>query len=63
MTSYTIPYDNMRLDEIVYSHYGTLSVMADVLNANKNIKEYYNLGDIVLLPDDITTTTKDNTLW
>ncbi|MDR2342793.1 MAG: tail protein X [Campylobacteraceae bacterium] len=40
-----------RLDTIVYKHYGTLEVFAQVLKLNARLKPILDDKDIVYLPD------------
>ena len=54
------------LDWIVWKHYGTTSVLEQVLQANPNlINEILNAGTIVLLPyiEEIKKTDTEIRLW
>ena len=47
----TVTQENKRLDEIVYSYYGSLEHFQKVLELNNITKVFLNLGDVVELPD------------
>ena len=47
----TITQENKRLDEIVFSHYGTLDHFQKVLELNNITKVFLDLGDVMELPD------------
>ena len=54
------------LDWIVWKHYGTTSVLEQVLQANPNLtNEILSAGTIVLLPyiEDIKKTNTEIRLW
>lgn len=57
--------DDERLDNIVYSHYGTLNVFQSVLETNSHLlnKKILNAGDIVLLPQINTSIKTLDDLW
>ena len=42
----TITQENKRLDEIVFSHYGTLDHFQKVLELNNITKVFLDLGDV-----------------
>ena len=47
----TITQENKRLDEIVFSHYGTLDHFQKVLELNNITKVFLPLVDVIELPD------------
>ncbi len=47
----TIAEENKRLDEIVYSYYGSLEHFQKVLELNNITKVFLPLGDVIELPD------------
>lgn len=47
----TVTQENKRLDEIVYSYYGSLEHFQKVLELNNITKVFLDLGDVVELPD------------
>ena len=47
----TIAEENKRLDEIVYSYYGSLEHFQKVLELNNITKVFLDLGDVIELPD------------
>ncbi|MFW3412012.1 phage tail protein [Aliarcobacter butzleri] len=47
----TITQENKRLDEIVYSYYGSLEYFQKVLELNNITKVFLDLGDVIELPD------------
>ena len=65
MVTYTAK-DGDLLDWIVWKHYGTTSVLEQVLQANPNLtNEILSAGTIVLLPyiEDIKKTNTEIRLW
>lgn len=59
--------DGDRLDQIIFAHYGTLSVMNEVMMSNAHLlkKVILESGDKVYLPE-IDTSTPDKmgvSLW
>lgn len=55
-----------RLDQIIYSNYGTLEVFGQVLEANPHLlkKEILEIGDIVYLPNVVLEKVKkEDVLW
>ena len=47
----TVTQENKRLDEIVYSYYGSLEHFQKVLELNNITKVFLPLGDVIELPD------------
>jgi phage tail protein X len=62
MTKY-IAYEGERLDTIIYKHYGTLDVFAQVLKLNARLKPILKDKDIVYLPDIKIEAKKEKELW
>jgi phage tail protein X len=58
MTKY-IASKGERLDSIVYKHYGTLEVFAQILKLNARLKPILKDKDIVLLPEIKIELTKE----
>lgn len=55
-----------RLDQIIYSNYGTLEAFEQVLEANPHLlkKEILEIGDIVYLPNVVLEKVKkEDVLW
>lgn len=49
----TVATQGDRLDQIIYTYYGTLDVMNEVMMSNVNLlsKTILDAGDVVYLPD------------
>lgn len=62
----TIAKTGERLDQIIYSNYGTLEVFGQVLEVNPHLlkKEILEIGDIVYLPNVVLEKVKkEDVLW
>ncbi len=53
MKKVVVTQENIRLDEIVFTHYGNLSHFDDVVDVNEELalKVTLNIGDKVYLPE------------
>ena len=64
---YTIATQGDRLDQIIYAHYGTLSVMNEVMMSNSHLmsKPILADGDKVYLPDIVKADQPETgvSLW
>jgi hypothetical protein len=60
---FVVTQDDVRLDEIVLSYYGDLTMFDDVLKANPNISEVHlSVGDHIIMPDETPISVED-VLW
>jgi phage tail protein X len=58
-----VAHEGERLDAIVYKHYGTLEVFAQVLATNARLSATLKDGDIVYLPNLPKAVKKEAELW